>query len=168
MKAIIQKYIWAIVALIFVLSILSAVGITYRLTDLVWQNNWNERELQISKAENEALKEKSAIEAKWQAKADQIREEGKKNEDVARNDASSANDAIDRLRQRVNKILADAAANDSGSPARGKTATEAVNLLSDMLWKSIERNRQLSEYADRAGNAGAVCEKYYDAIATKK
>ncbi|MGE9627031.1 DUF2514 family protein, partial [Escherichia coli] len=37
-------------------------------------------------------------------------------------------------------------------------------LLSDVLSKSLERNRQLAEYADRASEAGRVCEKQYDSL----
>jgi len=32
------------------------------------------------------------------------------------------------------------------------------------LSKSLERNRQLAEYADRAAEAGRVCEKQYDSL----
>ncbi|MCN2792330.1 DUF2514 domain-containing protein, partial [Escherichia coli] len=38
------------------------------------------------------------------------------------------------------------------------------DLLNTSASKSLERNRQLAEYADRAAEAGRVCEKQYDTL----
>ncbi|HHJ2660050.1 TPA: DUF2514 domain-containing protein [Escherichia coli] len=46
----------------------------------------------------------------------------------------------------------------------GTSAADTGVLLADVLSKSLERNRQLAEYADRAAEAGRVCEKQYDTL----
>jgi hypothetical protein len=46
----------------------------------------------------------------------------------------------------------------------GTSAADTGVLLADVLEKSLERNRQLAEYADRAAEAGRVCERQYDEL----
>lgn len=63
---------------------------------------------------------------------------------------------LDTIRQQLREY---STANGFGSPA-GDTGV----LLADLLSKSVERNRQLADYADRAAAAGATCERQYDSL----
>lgn len=115
-----------------------------------------------------------------QAKADQrqadnetkqLREQEKANDereaqqriDQARNDALDAASRAGRLQQQIaaiRKQLGEYNAAVGAGPSAGETGV----LLADVLSKSIERNRQLAEYADRAAEAGRVCERQYDSL----
>lgn len=83
--------------------------------------------------------------------------------DQARNDAMLAaqragglRNQLDTIRQQLREY---STANGFGSSA-GDTGV----LLADLLSKSVERNRQLADYADRAAAAGATCERQYDSL----
>ncbi|GAL57181.1 putative phage tail protein [Pseudescherichia vulneris NBRC 102420] len=83
--------------------------------------------------------------------------------DQARNDAMLAaqragglRNQLDTIRQQLREY---STANGFGSSA-GDTGV----LLADLLSKSVERNRQLADYADRATTAGAICERQYDSL----
>lgn len=168
MKEIIQKYIWLISAVISLAVLSGSVYLTHRLTDSAWQIEWDKRESEISKAENKALKDKQAQEEKWQSEIDTARKEGREKEQAARADADRANASIGELRKRINALLANAAADYPATAGGGQTAGSAINMLADVLNKSIERNRQLAEYADKARNAGQTCQRSYEVIQRKQ
>ncbi|STT55903.1 Protein of uncharacterised function (DUF2514) [Klebsiella pneumoniae] len=48
--------------------------------------------------------------------------------------------------------------------ALGRQPQTPEFLLTNVFEKSLERNRQLAEYADRAAEAGRVCERQYDEL----
>lgn len=83
--------------------------------------------------------------------------------DQARNDAMLAAQRAGGLQRQLNTIGQQlreySAANGFGSSA-GDTGI----LLADLLSKSVERNRQLADFADRAAAAGATCERQYDSL----
>lgn len=83
--------------------------------------------------------------------------------DQARNDALAAADRAGRLQQQlvaIDKQLRQYNATvGAGSPA-GDTGI----LLANVLSQSLERSRVLAEYADRAAEAGRVCERQYDSL----
>lgn len=72
----------------------------------------------------------------------------------------------DRMRERANSLaaLAGAASRDPGAQPGSTTAAEAANLLADMLRGYDEASREVELYADRAGGAGKLCERDYDAL----
>lgn len=100
----------------------------------------------------------------------QREEENARNEREAQNRINQArNDAmlaaqhagglqrqLDTIRQQLREY---STANGFGSSA-GDTGV----LLADLLSKSVERNRQLADYADRAATAGATCERQYNSL----
>ena len=104
------------------------------------------------KARKEREKEKDTNEREAQARIDK-----------ARTDALIAADRAGRLQQQIaaiRKQLTDYSATiGTGSPT-GDTGI----LLADVLSQSLERNRQLAEYADRAAEAGRICERQYDSL----
>ena len=116
----------------------------------------------LAAVEAQKVKDKEASEQHEQDKKT-IEQEAQNRIDAARADASAAAVKSGRLQQQlatIRKQLVDYSRTESiGNP----TSNTGV-LLADVLSKSLERNRQLAEYADRAAEAGRVCEKQYDSL----
>lgn len=83
--------------------------------------------------------------------------------DQARNDALAAADRAGRLQQQLVAIR-EQLRQYNATIGAGTSAADTGVLLADVLSKSLERNLQLAEYADRAAEAGRVCEKQYDSL----
>lgn len=83
--------------------------------------------------------------------------------DRARNDALDAAARAGRLQQQLVAIR-EQLRQYNAIVGAGSSAADTGVLLADVLSKSLERNRQLAEYADRAAEAGRVCEKQYDSL----
>ena len=83
--------------------------------------------------------------------------------DRARNDALDAAARAGRLQQQLVAIR-EQLRQYNAIVGAGPSAADTGVLLADLLSKSLERNRQLAEYADRAAVAGRVCEKQYDSL----
>ena len=83
--------------------------------------------------------------------------------DQARNDALDAAARAGRLQQQLVAIR-EQLRQYNATVGAGTSAADTGVLLADMLEKSLERNRQLAEYADRAAEAGRVCERQYDEL----
>ncbi|EIL4050831.1 DUF2514 domain-containing protein [Salmonella enterica] len=83
--------------------------------------------------------------------------------DRARNDALDAAARAGRLQQQLVAIR-EQFRQYNATVGAGTSAADTGVLLADVLSKSLERNRQLAEYADRAAEAGRVCEKQYDSL----
>lgn len=87
--------------------------------------------------------------------------------DAARNDAVNAAAKSGRLQQQLANIRKQLVGY-STSESIGNPAAETGVLLGDVLSKSVERNRQLADYADRAREAGLMCEAQYNSLRNKK
>jgi hypothetical protein len=83
--------------------------------------------------------------------------------DRARNDALDAAARAGRLQQQLVAIR-EQLRQYNATIGAGPSAADTGVLLADVLSKSLERNRQLAEYADRAAEAGRFCEKQYDSL----
>lgn len=83
--------------------------------------------------------------------------------DQARNDALDAAARAGRLQQQLVAIR-EQLRQYNATVGAGASAADTGILLADVFEKSIERNRQLAEYADRAAEAGRVCERQYDSL----
>lgn len=83
--------------------------------------------------------------------------------DQARNDALDAATRAGRLQQQLVAIR-EQLRQYNATVGAGASAADTGVLLADVLSKSLERNRQLAEYADRAAEAGRVCERQYDTL----
>lgn len=89
--------------------------------------------------------------------------EAQKRIDRARNDALDAATRAGRLQQQLVAIR-EQLRQYNATIGAGTSAADTGVLLADVLSKSLERNRQLAEYADRAAEAGRVCENQYDLL----
>mgnify|MGYP001637411247 CR=1 FL=1 len=83
--------------------------------------------------------------------------------DRARNDALDAAARAGRLQQQLVAIR-EQLRQYNATVGAGASAADTGVLLADVLSESLERNRQLAEYADRAAESGRVCEKQYDSL----
>ena len=91
----------------------------------------------------------------------------KEDADRARADARAAGDAADRLRQRVDQLLAAArSTKDSGVAGGGqdKPSGDPLDVLVDVLGRSDKTSGILADYADQLKVAGLACERSYDSL----
>lgn len=167
-KDLIKQYAVLLGSVLALALLAGACYLTYVVTDNHWSAKYSGLEQKYSDASAKATQEARVKEWEYQNNVDAIAQQGAKDLAQARSDADSANASISRLQQRINRLLADTSSEDSGTTQRGKTAREALDLLANVLEKSLERNRQLAEYADQASSAGFTCEKAYDAIQSGK
>lgn len=129
-----------------------------------WVNYGNERYNSgyLAAVEVQKIKDKEASEQHEQDKKT-IEQEAQSRIDAARADASAAAVKSGRLQQQlttIRKQLLDYSRTESvGNPA----ASTGV-LLSQLLSESVERNRQLAEYADSAREAGLTCQAQYNSL----
>ncbi|HEM7400253.1 TPA: DUF2514 domain-containing protein [Citrobacter farmeri] len=114
-----------------------------------------------AKADRKAEDEKARLHDE-QEKATNERE-AQRAIDRARNDALDAAARAGRLQQQLVAIR-EQLRQYNATVGAGASAADTGVLLADVLGKSLERNRQLAEYADRAAEAGRVCEKQYDSL----
>ena len=167
-KDLIKQYAVLLGSVLALALLAGACYLTYVVTDNHWSAKYSGLKQEYSDASTKATQEARVKEWEYQNNVDAIAQQGAKDLAQARSDANSANASIGRLQQRINRLLADTSSEDSGTTQRGKTAREALDLLANVLEKSLERNRQLAEYADQASNAGFTCEKAYASIQSGK
>lgn len=167
-KDLIKQYAVLLGSVLALALFAGACYLTYVVTDNHWSTKYSGLKQEYSDASAKATQEARVKEWEYQNNVDAIAQQGAKDLAQARSDADSANASIGRLQQRINRLLTDASSEDSGTTQRGKTAREALDLLANVLEKSLERNRQLAEYADKASSAGLTCEKAYDSIQSGK
>ena len=112
-------------------------------------------------AEQKAANEKE--EQRRNAELQKIQADAQQRIDAARNDAVNAAAKSGRLQQQLANIRRQLVGY-STAEFIGNPAAETGVLLSDVLTKSVERNRQLADYADRAREAGLTCQKQYESL----
>lgn len=101
------------------------------------------------------------------AELQKIQADAQQRVDAARNDAVNAAAKSGRLQQQLANIRKQLVGY-STTESIGNPAAETGVLLADVLAASIERNRQLADYADRAREAGLMCEEQYNSLRNKK
>lgn len=118
---------------------------------------------QIAEAKDRGIAEGS----RRQAEIESIAEKGRADDAKIDDRATATGGSINGLRESA-AMLAKSASCDPDIARRGEAATRAASLLSDLLGKSLERNRDLAEIADRARERGLRCESAYEAVAGKE
>ncbi|HBB8100194.1 TPA: DUF2514 family protein [Escherichia coli] len=116
-------------------------------------------------AEQKAADEQE--EQRRNAELQKIQADAQQRIDAARNDAVNTAAKSGRLQQQLANIRKQLVGY-STSESIGNPAAETGVLLSDVLAASVERNRQLADYADRAREAGLACEAQYNSLRNKK
>lgn len=116
-------------------------------------------------AEQKAADEQE--EQRRNAELQKIQADAQQRIDAARNDAINAAAKSGRLQQQLANIRKQLVGY-STAESIGNPAAETGVLLADVLAKSIERNRQLADYADRAREAGLTCQKQYKSLTRRQ
>ncbi|PTV65626.1 DUF2514 domain-containing protein [Pseudomonas putida] len=80
--------------------------------------------------------------------------------------AADADAAGQRLRSHASHLAAaiSCPGTDTAAVARGETASRAAMVLSDLLDRSVETNRELAQAYDRARIAGDQCAREHDSL----
>ncbi len=96
----------------------------------------------------------------------EARVKGHEERTIADAGAVDADAAGQRLRDEAGKLAASVSCpgTDTAAVARGKAATRAALVLSELLDRSVEANRELAAALDRARISGRQCEQEYDAL----
>lgn len=120
----------------------------------------------LAAVEAQRIKDKEASEQHEQDKKT-VETEAQRRVDAARADASAAAVKSGRLQQQLSAIRKQLV-DYSRTESTGNPAAATGVLLSDVLTRSVERNRQLAEYADAARSAGLTCQAQYESLRNKK
>ncbi|WP_144435125.1 DUF2514 family protein, partial [Pseudomonas syringae group genomosp. 3] len=85
-------------------------------------------------------------------------------------DAAVADAAGDRLRVEAGKLAATSSctASDTGAAERGKAATRAAMVLSDLLGRADARAGELAKAYDQSRIAGLACERSHKSLITSE
>ncbi|MEX3020222.1 DUF2514 domain-containing protein [Kluyvera sp. STS39-E] len=157
--------IWAFVKAywkqLLIISLLAALGTVGIVAWNIHGDHQYEAGYAQAKADRQAEDEK-ARHLDEQEKATNERE-AQQRIDKARNDAIDVATRAGRMQQQLVAIR-EQLRQYNATIGAGSSAADTGVLLADVLSKSLERNRQLAEYADRAAEAGRVCEKQYDSL----
>lgn len=112
-------------------------------------------------AEQKAADEQE--EQRRNAELQKIQADAQQRIDAARNDAINAAAKSGRLQQQLANIRKQLVGY-STAESIGNPAADTGVLLAQLLSESVERNRQLADYADRARESGLACEAQYNSL----
>lgn len=147
-----QLFIVAMLAALVIVGVVAWNAHGDRQYDAGYAQAKADRKAEDEKARQHDEQEKATNEREAQQRIDQ-----------ARNDALDAAARAGQLQQQLVAIR-EQLRQYNATVGTGASAADTGVLLADVLSKSLERNRQLAEYADRAAEAGRVCEKQYDSL----
>jgi len=155
--AVVKAY-WKQLFIVVMLAVLVAGG------RIAWVNHG---ETQYAAGYDQAKKDQQAADemARQQSEKEKATNEREAQQriDRARNDALDAAARAGRLQHQLVAIR-DQLMQYNATVGAGASAADTGVLLTNVLGQSLERNRQLAEYADRAAEAGRVCEQQYDTL----
>lgn len=161
MMSILAKY-WRPLAIIIII----AAGVLWVRSEII---SYGDQRYAEGKAQ--AISDQKAAdeqeEQRRNAELQKIQADAQQRIDAARNDAVNAAAKSGRLQQQLTNIRKQLVGY-STSESIGDPAAETGVLLADVLAASVERNRQLADYADRAREAGLACEAQYNSLRNKK
>ncbi|MFT2159300.1 DUF2514 domain-containing protein [Pseudomonas putida] len=97
---------------------------------------------------------------------EEVRADALEERTIADAGAADADAAGQRLRSEASHLAAAVSCpgTDTAAVARGEAATRAAMVLSDLLSRSVETNRELAQAYDRARIAGEQCAREHDAL----
>lgn len=157
MMAILIKY-WRPLAIIIMVNILVVWAINKAAN--YGEQRYNDG---YAKAVAEQMAANEKEEQRRNAELQKIQADAQQRIDTARNDAVNAAAESGRLQQQLANIRKQLVGY-STAESIGNPAAETGVLLADLFEKSVERNRKLADYADRAREAGLTCQKQYESL----
>ena len=149
-----------------VIIIIIAAGALWARSEII---SYGDQQYAEGKAQAIA-EQKSADEQEEQrrnAELQKIQADAQQRIDAARNDAVNAAAKSGRLQQQLATIRKQLVGY-SNAESIGNPAADTGVLLSQLLSESVERNRQLADYADRAREAGLTCQKQYESLTRRQ
>ncbi|VVO32659.1 hypothetical protein PS689_05129 [Pseudomonas fluorescens] len=163
-------YGWKVLAIIAALISCWVWGFSHgsNKVEADWQQKWD-RELKAqSQAVATTTTEYRTEEQRRQKAANQVANDARQEQAVAISDAAGADAAGDRLRNEAGKLAASASCmpSDPGIADRGKNATRAAMVLSDLLGRADARAGDLARHADRLTVSLQACEASYESLST--
>ncbi|QVI77430.1 DUF2514 domain-containing protein [Pseudomonas syringae] len=156
--------------LLILLALAGALYGAYRhgvtVTDLAWKAKWAEEVSTQSEAVATTTTEYRTEELRRQKAANQVANDARQEQTAALTDAAVADAAGDRLRVEAGKLAATAscAPRDTGAAERGKAATRAAMVLSDLLGRADARAGELAKAFDESRIAGLACNRFVDEL----
>jgi hypothetical protein len=125
------------------------------------QRDSGDRLAEVLGERGERAKEQQRVEAQ-----EEVRAHAQEQRTVAEGAAAGADAAGQRLHDEAGKLAAAVGCpgQDPAFAARSEAARRAAMVLSDLLNRSVETNRELAAAFDRARIAGLACEKSYNAL----
>ncbi|MGG5223543.1 DUF2514 domain-containing protein [Pseudomonas syringae pv. coryli] len=162
---------WKAVGLLLILLALAGAlygayrhGVT--VADLAWKAKWAEEVSIQTETVATTTTEYRTEEQRRQKAANQVANDARQEQTAALTDAAVADAAGDRLRVEAGKLAAttSCAPCNTGAAERGKAASRAAMVLSELLSRSDARAGELAKYADSARIAGLACNRFVDAL----
>ena len=156
--------------LLILLALAGALYGAYRqgvtVTDLAWKAKWAEQISTQSEAVATTTTEYRTEEQRRQKAANQVANDARQEQTAALTDAAVADAAGDRLRVEAGKLAATASCTpgDTGAAERGKAASRAAMVLSDLLGRADARAGELAKAYDESRIAGLACNRFVDAL----
>lgn len=131
-----------------------------------WEAHWAERDKTDSDARAQAESSAREEEQSRHAAQQEAREDAQKEQTAADADAAGAGAAGRRLLDETSNLAASVscAGTDPAVVERGKAATRAAMVLSELLERSVATNTELAAAYDRARIAGLACEASYTGL----
>ncbi|EKG38089.1 DUF2514 domain-containing protein [Pseudomonas syringae] len=160
----------AVGLLLLLLALAGALYGAYRhgvsVTDLAWKAKWAEQVSTQSEAVATTTTEYRTEEQRRQKAANQVANDARQEQTAALTDAAVADAAGNRLRVEAGKLAATASCTpgDTGAADRGKTATRAAMVLSDLLGRADTRAGELAKAYDESRIAGLACNRFVEAL----
>ncbi|WP_122409007.1 DUF2514 domain-containing protein [Pseudomonas viridiflava] len=158
--------------LLILLAVAGALYGAYRhgvsVTDSQWQVKWAEQVSTQAQAAATTTTEYRTEEQRRQKAANQVANDARQEQSAAIADAVVADASGDRLRSEAGKLAASASCvpGDPGIADRGKNATRAAMVLSDLLSRADARAGDLARHADRLTVSLQACEASYESLST--
>ncbi|MDU9394300.1 DUF2514 domain-containing protein [Pseudomonas sp. zfem002] len=131
-----------------------------------WEARWAERDSTDSAAEAKAQAAARHEEQRRETAQQKAREHAQKEQKTADASALDADAAGQRLRDEASKLSASVSCTgpDSAAVARSTSAARAAMVLSELLERSVDTNRELAAAYDSARIAGLACETSYNSV----
>uniref|UniRef100_UPI0013767884 DUF2514 domain-containing protein n=1 Tax=Pseudomonas syringae TaxID=317 RepID=UPI0013767884 len=156
--------------LLILLALAGALYGAYRhgvtVTDLAWKAKWAEEVSAQSEAVATTTTEYRTEEQRRQKAANQVANDARQEQTAALTDAAVADAAGDRLRVEAGKLAAatSCAPGNTGAAERGKAASRAAMVLSDLLGRADARAGELAKAYDQSRIAGMACTRFVEEL----
>ncbi len=164
---------WKAVGLLLILLALAgALYGAYRhgvsVTDLAWKAKWAEEVSTQSEAVATTTTEYRTEEQRRQKAANQVANDARQDQTAAITDGSVDDASGELMRIEAGKMAATASCvpSDTGASERGKAATRAAMVLSDLLGRADARARELAKAYDQSQIAGQACNRFVDELSS--